>query len=301
MQLSPLHQSTIKSYLWCGRSFKYQYIDCIPQAFRNLAAVHGTVIHKIIHLMHTVEWEQDVNSVYPFQFDLEEQTGRESHIPIFFKGDKDKELLRLTAEAVEIIDGYKSKAYILDAEVILSEAQFTVKMGRAGVFAGTIDQLRLHSDDSYELVDLKTSQFKPDKAFLDCDYQFSIYSYALWKGVFKMPDGSLCMLDIPPERLSIIWLHMRNYMKYKRVSNGNKPGDEKGDARFTTSRTRKQLAEAKRDVSAIASCIRRGISQRNPDQQRCGWCRYSSVCIEDSKDSVLNRRQLKEVEQLMEA
>ncbi|MDP8208086.1 MAG: PD-(D/E)XK nuclease family protein [Candidatus Electryonea clarkiae] len=85
MQISPLHQSTIKSYLWCGRSFKYQYIDCIPPAFRNLAAVHGTLIHKIIHLMHTVEWEQDVQSVYPVQFLMEEQSGIDSHIPIFFR------------------------------------------------------------------------------------------------------------------------------------------------------------------------------------------------------------------------
>lgn len=295
MSLSPLRQSTIKDYLFCSKSFYYKHVLQIPPAFRNASAVHGTVVHKVIEKLHVTDGVPDTKSLYQQCFDQEEQNGQDSHIPIFFKENKEKQIKKYTEEAVEMIEGYRSKKYNQDVEILLSEAQFTVKMGRAGIFTGTIDQLRKYPDGTLELLDLKTSQFKPDQAFLNTDYQFSIYSYALWQGTFKKR-----VMGIKPEDLLITWLHMRNYMKYKRASNGHKIGDPKGEARFHTSRTRKQLSDTKRDLSAIATCIRRNIFPRNPDQQRCGWCQFSSICNEDSKGSALNRNEVKEVKKLME-
>lgn len=49
------HQSTIKSYLSCPRSFRYQYLEGIQSPWRSSATVHGTVLHCMIERLHA--WE----------------------------------------------------------------------------------------------------------------------------------------------------------------------------------------------------------------------------------------------------
>ena len=293
------HQSTVKSYLSCPRSFKYRYHDQIQPKWRGSAAVHGTVLHRMIERLHSGGWNLDAETVYQMTLADEEAYGQDCELPIFWKGGRDEQIAKLTEEAVEMIEGYRDKDYNREATVALAEAKFMLKLGR-NVYAGTIDQLRDNGDGTYTLVDFKTSQFQPDPGFLDVDYQMGLYAYALWKGVFTLPDGSMKMMQIPPEKLTIIWYHLRDHLRYKRATNGHAVGEEKGDPLRYTSRTREQLAELKRDLSDVASSIKRGVFPRNPDQQRCGWCAFSEMCLEDSRGNALNRKQQSQVQQLME-
>ncbi len=193
--------------------------------------------------------------------------------------------------------------YTLSAEKetrgYLTGTKFTVKIGRAGIFRGTIDMLRRMPDEKFELVDFKSSKFSPAEAMLNVDYQFSIYAYALWKGVFKMPDGKLKMLAIKPENIDICWYHLRDHLEYKRNGKNGVIGDEKGDPRRITSRTRDQLADMKRDLSAIASNIHRMSFPRNPSYSTCPLCSYSNHCVEDSNGLALNRNERKVVQELI--
>lgn len=300
MSIMPLRQSTIKDYCFCPKLFQCRHVDCIPPAYRNSAAVHGTVIHAILRNLHTQNWDLDPRQAYLDLLDHEEHHSEDAYIPIYWKGDRNAEVEKYADEAVSIIEGYRKKDYNQKASVVLVEASFTMKLGRAGEFTGTIDQLRQHDNGSYELVDFKTSKFAPDQSFLDCDYQFGIYAYALWKGLFQMPDGSAKTLRIPPDKLTITWYHLRDHIPYKRATNGRSAGEEKGDPRRYTKRTVRQMASLKRDLSKIASNIRREVFPRNPSYSTCSLCPYSRICLQDSMGRVLNRNQQRQVEELME-
>ena len=276
-----LRQSSIKQYLFCPRAFYYKLVQKIQPAYRNASAVHGTIIHRMIHLLQTVAWKLDPAELYP---KLLEEVESEEQSPIFWKNGQ---IDAYVQEAVEMIEGYRSKEYNQGADVIQSEDTFQEKLGWAGWFSGTIDQVRKHPDGSYELVDFKTSQFQPCQAFLDTDYQFGIYAYALWKGKWK----------IPPENLTITWYHLRDHIPYKRNCKGGQVGEERGDPRRSTTRTRKQLSEMKRDVSKIASMIRQQKFPRNPNYSSCPFCPYSTECVSDSFGTALNNKQF---EQIME-
>jgi RecB family exonuclease len=300
MGLSLMRQSMIKDYCFCPKLFRYKYVDKTPPAFRNASAIHGIVIHRLLHMTHTEDWTLDASAMYPEVFEFQEQHSDESHIPIFFKNGRDETLAKFTAEATEMLNNYRARDYNREGDVALSESSFTVKIGRAGVFTGTIDQVRRHEHGAYELVDFKTSKFAPDQAFLDTDYQFGIYAYALRHGVFQASDGDLGMLVIPPDKLTITWYHLRHHITYKRATNGRQAGEEKGDPRRCTKRTTEQLAELKRDLSKIVSNIHRGSFARNPSYSTCPVCPYTSICVEDSKGEALNRNQRNQVEKLLE-
>ena len=299
IETAGMRQSSIKNFLFCPRSFKYLHIDNIQPAFRNFAAVHGTVVHRLLHLIHTDDWDLDVDKFYPMIFDFEELHSDEKEIPIFWKEDRDKILKKLKAEAVEMLDNYRSKDYNQNCEILLSEAQFTLQLGKAGMFTGTIDQLRINADGEYELIDFKTSKFAPHQSFLDVDYQLSLYANAIWQGVFRTAEDNLKTVGIPPEKLKLCWYHLRDHLTYKRNGGKGKIGDEKGDPRRFTYRTRKQLQEMKNDLQTIIRWMDKLDFPRNPNYASCPLCAFTEVCSEDSKGEGLSRSERKSIEQLV--
>ncbi len=223
--------------------------------------------------------------------------GDESDVPIFWKEDREATIAKLVDEAVEMLKNYREKDYNYDANVILSEAKFVLKVGR-NTFSGTVDQVRQNDDNSFTLLDFKSSKFPPNQTFLDVDYQLGLYALACWKGVFKLPDGTMRMLEIPPEKLVIAYYQLRDHIPYKRNGKGFQAGDERGDPRRFTSRSRDQLKVLKRDVAAIASNINRGVFPRNPGTINCPACTYSGICTGDSRIDGLSASQVKSIETL---
>ena len=295
-----IRQSTIKSFLFCPRSYKYLQLDCMEPTFRNLAAIHGKVVHNLIHLLHTDDWNLDLDQMYQLIFNYEESHGDESHIPIFWKEDREKLLGKLQTEAVEMLENYRAKDYNRDAKVVLSEAEFTLKLARNGrLYSGTIDQLRKLPDGSFQLIDFKTTKFPPSDAFLQVDYQFGIYAYACWKGIFKLPDNSLKPLDIPAEKLSIVHYHLRDHLTYKRKNGNGEIGDEKGNPMRETSRSRRQLAEMRRDLKTVVKMMDNSHFPRNPSWATCPLCPYQQACADDYSGAALNRNQRKAVQEVI--
>ncbi len=261
-----------------------------------MAALHGRVLHQLIEEMHLVHWDLDIAKRYRERFDHEEFSGDESDTPVFYKEERDATLSSLVEEAVRMLGNYRDKDYNHDADVILSETTFMLKVGR-NVFSGTVDQIR-RDGDSWQLLDFKSSKFPPNQQFLDLDYQLGLYALACWRGVFKMPDGTMRMLEIPPEKLDIVYYQLRDHIPYKRNSNGFVAGDERGDPRRFTSRSRKQLVTLKRDLAAIASNINRGVFPRNPGMINCPACAFMDICLSDAQGAGLSSRQVRSIESL---
>ncbi|GBE29368.1 PD-(D/E)XK nuclease superfamily protein [bacterium BMS3Bbin04] len=255
------------------------------------------MLHRLIEEFHTVNWSLDIAERYRELMDDEEHHSDESDVPIYWKEDREPTIDKLVDEVVEMLENYRGKDYNRDANVILSESKFMLKVGR-NVFSGTVDQIRQNDNGEFTLLDFKSSKFPPNQTFLDVDYQFGLYSLACWKGVFKLPDGTMKMLEIPPDKLRIVYYHLRDHIPYKRNGKGFQAGDERGDPRKFTSRTRDQLKVLKRDVGAIASNINRGVFPRNPGTINCPACAYSAICIGDSRIDGLSAHQIKSIETL---
>jgi len=261
-----------------------------------VAALHGRVLHQLIEELHLVNWDLDIAKRYRELFNEEEFHEDESNTPVFWKNDRDAAIKGLVDEAVEMLENYRDKDYNHNANVILSEAKFMLKVGR-NVFSGTVDQIR-QDGDRCQLLDFKSSKFPPNQQFLDLDYQLGLYALACWRGVFKLPDGTMRMLEIPPEKLDIMYYQLRDHIPYKRNGKGFVAGDERGDPRRFTSRSRKQLVTLKRDLAAIASNINRGVFPRNPGMINCPACAFADFCLSDAQGERLSSRQLQSIESL---
>jgi len=261
-----------------------------------VAALHGRVLHQLIEELHLVNWDMDIAKRYLEMFDEEEFHGDEADVSIFWKDDRKETIKGLVDEAVVMLGNYRGKDYNRDANVILSEATFMLKVGR-NVFSGTVDQIRWDGD-RWQLLDFKSSKFPPNQQFLGLDYQLGLYALACWRGVFKMPDGTMQMLEIPPEKLDIMYYQLRDHIPYKRNGKGYVAGDERGDPRRFTSRRRKQLTSLKRDLAVIASNINRGVFPRNPGMINCPACAFADICLTDAQGEGLTSRQVRSIESL---
>ena len=267
-----LRQSSLKTYLFCPRSYQLRFLEDKSPQFRNSKALFGSAIHELIRQMHEGDWEMDLLESYRQTFEALEQ-GENAEIPIRWQNEVGERAL-FGEEAVAMLTGYRDKSYNREAEVLLAEAPFTLSGGKQ-VFTGTVDQVRRNPDGTIELVDFKTSRFAVNQAFLDVDVQMSLYAAALQQGAFRTDEG-LRMLGILPDRCT--WYHLRHHIPYKRKTGLALAGDERGDPRIVTQRTEADLDEFFEDVRMIAEAIDRGLFPKNPNQMHCGFCAYGGAC-----------------------
>ena len=269
---APLRQSTIKDYLFCPRMFQLRHLLKLPAECRNPAAINGTIVHRLLEALHS-DWDMDITSEYDRLLEREEFSSVEAPIPILWK-DRDKQIAAYRRDAVDMLANYRSKDYNHSAKILLSEATFLVKIGDH-YYRGTIDQLREYPDGSLELVDFKTSQATPTPLFLATDYQFSLYAWALEQGWF-IKNGKSLRLGRRPDYCTLY--HLRHHIPYRRNCDGGKAGEERGDPRYTTTRTDEQFRQMLGDLHSIAEAIRLQLFPRNPGQWTCSMCRYRSHC-----------------------
>ena len=146
-----LRQSLINQYLFCPKSFQLEHLQNARPGYRSHAALNGSVVHELLHMVHNGRWNLEPASMYDQIIHQMEFEGPEKLIPVDWN-NRAAEVEKYRDMAVEIINHYRLKPYNRDARVILSEAPFTVKVGRV-TFTGTVDQIRENPDGSLELLD----------------------------------------------------------------------------------------------------------------------------------------------------
>jgi len=280
--METLRQSQIYSYLRCPHQYYLQSAEPDKRTFRHPAAMHGTVIHGLIRRMHDGDWDMDLQAAYLLAFQHEVTTGQNDTLPIRWKNEAE-EREQYLADAVAMLEGYRSKDYNRNCKVLMAEAQFIVKMGRHQL-TGTLDQLRQHPDGTLELVDFKSGKTAPPQTFVDLDYQLSMYAYALLHGTLLV-DGKLLQPRILPDRLTLYFL--RHHIPYKRATGGKSAGEERGDPRISTTRSLDQLKALKQDVAHVSRMIKMGCFPRSPDTLKCGVCAFADTCRGATQDAHL--------------
>jgi RecB family exonuclease len=280
--MEPLRQSTIYSYLRCPYQHFLRSTDPSTQTFRHPSAINGTVIHQLIRRLHAGDWAMDLREEYSQAFDHEVSHGQDNKLPLLWK-DEAEEREAYLADAVAMLEGYRSKDYNRQARVLMAEAQFTVKMGRQ-TMTGTLDQVRQHPDGTIELVDFKSGKTAPPQAFVDLDYQLGIYGYALQVGTLLV-DGKLVQPHLQADRLTLYFL--RHHIPYKRATGGKSAGEERGDPRISTPCNYDKLHALKKDVATVAKMIKMGCFPRSPDAMKCGVCAFADACRGAATDAHL--------------
>ena len=268
-----LRQSTLKTWLSCPLMYKFRHIDKLEPAFRYPGTVHGSALHMVLKQLHEGEWSGDLRSLYTKALNHYLYASDESHIPVRWKGDMHKEIEKLKANAVEILENYRSKDYNKKAVVLFSEVQFRVKI-LGYEFSGTADQVRLNPDNSVELLDFKSSAQRPNHYAIPNDIQLTLYAYALKYGELLV-DGIWVRPNMLVDSVGIYFL--RAHEVYKRKTGDALPGDEKGDPFIRTTKSIQDLRAFRQEIRAQLSAMVKPWYY--PNTASCAFCSYATHCI----------------------
>jgi RecB family exonuclease len=260
-----LRQSSIKDYLNCPLMFRFKHIEQIPEAFRCSAMLHGTGLHKVIHRLHTEDWELPLRKSY---MDALEEAVAESDVEVRWKETPEK----YCDNAIEILRGYRENPLNSEVEILFSEVPFKVKI-HGHMFTGTIDQVRRNPDGTTELIDLKSSQQRPSVSFLLNDWQLRLYSYALAYGWIQS-NGIWVKPQLHVNYAS--WYFLRGHEIRKRTTSNGKAGEQKGDPLIRTKRTSEDLRLFKLELKALLNSMLRDWHYPNPNF--CVMCHYQGYC-----------------------
>ena len=268
-----LRQSTLKTWLSCPLMYKFRHIDKLEPAFRYPGTIHGSALHMVLKQLHEGEWNGDLQSLYTKALNHYLYASDESHIPVRWKGDMHKEIEKLKANAVEILENYRSKDYNKNAVVLFSEVQFRVKI-LGYEFSGTADQVRLNPDNSVELLDFKSSAQRPNHYAIPNDIQLTLYAYALKYGELLV-DGIWVRPNMLVDSVGIYFL--RAHEVYKRKVPGKEVGDEKGDPFIRTIKSIQDLRAFRHEIRAQLSAMVKPWYY--PNTASCAFCSYATHCV----------------------
>ena len=252
--------------------FRYRHLEGVEPSHRHPAALHGSALHLVLYWLHMESWHLDISEMYRKAYNHYEFASKEEHIPVRWAGDREMELQKFGANALEILEGYRSKDYNKLATVMFAESPFRVRI-LGYEFTGTIDQVRQNPDGSIELLDFKSSKQKPNPYALSADWQLSLYTYALRFGELEV-GGEWISPRILADHST--WYHLRAHEKYKRKTGNAMPGDEKGMPLLRTTKSIQDLRHFRSEVSNLVKVMAKDWSFPNPSS--CAFCSYTQHC-----------------------
>jgi len=265
-----LRQSTIKDWLSCPLMFRFRHVEKLKPAYKGTAAIHGSALHLAIHRLHELEFKCDVRNVY--RAALEEVMLQDPDIHVAWKKSREEDMKGMEDHAFEILTGYAGWKENRICKLLYSEVQFKVKIGGYEL-TGTMDQVRINSNDELDLVDLKSGMQRPRATSLHRDWQLSLYAYALKYGRLKI-NGSWVRVRLNVDRVVIY--HLRAHERYKRNSKYGKAGDEKGRPFIICQKPVWDHQRFKHDLLNIIKMMTRDWPFPNP--AACVFCAYQGLC-----------------------
>lgn len=256
--------SAIDTYLQCPQKYKFQEIDRVsPRPPKSKEAIFGSLVHDTLKFMF------ERNPLYPT---LDEVVAYfRAHWPsreVFLAEVKNDPLKRAwTPEEEKIVfeDGVRmlKRFYEKNApwnySVVDLESRFEValtdeKTGETHILAGIIDRIDKLPDDTYEIIDYKTSKRMPSQDAVHRNRQLALYSLGLQK---RWPH-----LEAEDIKLSLYF-----------VKHGEK---------LSTKATQSSTAEARGGLLKTINEIQDRLRNAKPFEPMpsilCNWCEYRPIC-----------------------
>ncbi|TSC68146.1 MAG: Uncharacterized protein G01um101466_539 [Parcubacteria group bacterium Gr01-1014_66] len=242
--------SALQTFQQCPQKYKFQEIDKIKTP-KSKEAVFGTLIHNSLKFLFSRD------PLYP---SLDEVIAyfRDAWQASDIAGLTDEERPLYLAQGENILKRFYAKNQPWNFNVVDLESRFELaiqdpKTLTTHTIAGIMDRIDKLADDSYEIMDYKTSRKMKSQEGADNDFQLSLYHLGLLK---RWP-------HIQPERITLSLYYVKHNEK------------------ITTRRTREDSKRVEEyALSTIRDIEARLDTNDFPPQPSvlCDWCGYKAQC-----------------------
>jgi RecB family exonuclease len=254
--------SAIDTYLQCPQKYKFQEIDRI-RVPKSKEAIFGTLIHETLKFM----FKRD--PLYPT---LDEVVAhfREKwpSLEVLNAGSKHDSLKRPWAaeeekvyfeEGVRMLKRFYEKNAPWNFTIVDLESRFKVvladeRTGETHILAGIIDRIDKHTDETYEIIDYKTSKRMPSQEALNQNLQLSLYSLGLQK---RWP-------HLNPEDIKLSLYFLKH--------------GEKLSTKATKDTTEKTKEHILKTIAEIQDRLKSGKEFEPTPSPLCDWCGFKPLC-----------------------
>lgn len=235
--------SALDTYQTCPLKYKFQEIDRIKVP-KSKEMVFGTVLHSTLKFIHTPgilspTLEQALN-YFSKNWNSEVFSDEYEERAAFSQG-------------VQMIQDYYKKNDPSRANIVDLETRFNIEIGDAEethTVAGIIDRID-KTEDSYEIIDYKTTRKMPAQEKVDNDIQLSIYLHAF---LSRYPKE---MENLNRIKVSLYYL--------------------KHGVKLTSTRTFEQLKKSEQLFLDTIKIIESGKFEP-VISPLCNWCGYQNRC-----------------------
>src|SRR3989338_418553 len=244
--------SSLQTYKQCPQKYKFQEIDRVPSK-KSKEAVFGTLIHSSLKFMF------EKTPLFPTLDEVIEFY--RSNFPPAENSIFETEIVRNAyfGEGLKMLKNFYAKNAPWNFSVIDLESRFEIplvdeKRQETHILSGKIDRIDKLPDESYEIIDYKTSKRLPSQESVDNDLQLSIYSLGVQK---KWPH-----LKTEQIKVSLYFL--------------------KHGEKLTSSRTTDSIKKTQDDVIDTIGQIRNKLEKNEIFEPipspLCDYCSYRSIC-----------------------
>ena len=254
--------SAIETYLQCPQKYRFQEIDRI-RAPKSREAIFGTLVHATLKFM----FQRDP----PFPTLDEVVAYFREHWPLLetFNQDVKNDPLKRAwteedqkayfEEGVRMLKKFYEKNAPWNFVIVDLESRFEVlvtdeKTGESHVLAGIIDRIDKLPDETYEIIDYKTSKRMPSQEGLDQNLQLALYSLGLQK---RWP-------HLTPEAITLSLYFLKH--------------GEKLSTKATVATSEKTKAHILSTISEIQERMKNGKEFEPTPSPLCDWCSYRPMC-----------------------
>ncbi len=243
--------SQIKTYLSCGRKYKYKYVEGIKPEKVSFAMPFGRAFHQTVadinlyRKKHQSLEKVDVSSLFKETFEREIDT---SETPVEF--DKDEDPLLLVSYADKMLKLYMEHIGQMNTEVIAIEHEISYPIqGTDYVFTGIVDAIE-KDVSGICIVELKTAEKMWSDSTVDYDLQGPLYKKAITP---VYPDTPI-------------------KVRYDIVTRGKSP---KVQSKYSDTNNHIQLTDILREV---IYGIEKNVYTPRPGYM-CTSCDYKDICM----------------------
>ncbi len=242
--------SALETFRQCPQKYKFQEIDKIKTP-KSKEAVFGTLIHSSLKFLFLRD------PLYP---SLDEVIAyfRDSWQSSDIANITEDERSLYVTQGENILKRFYAKNQPWNFNVVDMELRFEIslpdpKTGAAHVLAGIIDRIDKSTDETYEIIDYKTSRKMKSQEGVDNDLQLSLYHLGLLRR----------------------WPHIASHMVTLSLYY------VKHNEKITTIRKAEDSERMQQELLAIIRDIEnRTASDDFPPQPSalCDWCGYKAMC-----------------------
>jgi ATP-dependent helicase/nuclease subunit B len=236
MHIDKISESKYKTFKQCKLKYRYKYVDYLPEPDEaNTDALHfGSYIHKIFEDGVNIQSEKELVK-------LSEELRGEYKVSTDYTG---KDLI-----CIKNFLEFNKKL----GETVSTELSFEVELGKDIKLNGIIDRIIKGKNNTYLIIDYKTSKKEKSKIELYQDTQLKGYTYAVHK-MFNVPIKNITVAHYYPLTDNLV------------------------NVSYTSNQINSYVKSIIDEVWRIRKAKKESlVATRN---EFCNWCPYKSLCPE---------------------